>query len=532
MKRKALPWLLALLMLVVAFAVYYFNRRGERRGAGISVPTVVRFASEGQLVTFDPHLQNESATWGVLCNIYEGLVYFDENLKVEPGLAVSWSNPDPLHWLFRLRPNVRFHNGKPLVAADVVYSIRRSAYYEKSAISSQLASIQDVSAPQADLITVETRYPDPVLLNKLTFAVIVPAQESFNYPAIASQPEGTGPYRLDHWLSDTSFLLRHFDGYWGKGGSFPLAEIHFISSDQTRLAALLDGQLDLARGFHWEQYNQIRQNPRLATRITSSLGVMVMGFRVTPLTREGNEPGNPLVRREVRTAINLALDRDQLVRRTFGGLGRIATQYATSEVFGYDHRLDMPKRDLPHARRLLAEAGFAAGFTMDLHVSQNVRPLGEVVQENLGEIGVRVRLRVMPWRDIYQLIASDQPPQAVIFGFSCSSGDISDFLDSCLHTRLLESRSRMGELNPTGYKNPELDRWIEESRQMMNLQERKDLLYRIQRQALEDLPFVPLTSNLRIFGYVRQLDWVGRPDARVDLNRISWKGESGEVGNP
>lgn len=525
MKAK---WLVPAILFAVicgGLGLWYYGPTRQAESPS-PAPPVLRFSSEGQMVTFDPHLQNESATWSILCNIYEGLVRFGANLKVESSLASSWSNPDPLHWRFLLRTGVRFHDGRPLTVEDVVYSIQRAAFYEKSAISSQLSSIRAVTSPQPGTILVETRYPDPVLLNKLTFAFILPRHEVFEYPSIASQPTGTGPYRLDHWLTDTSFLIRQFDGYWGRRGIFPLVQIHSQPDEETRLADLLAGKVDLARGFHWEQYSRIRSNPKFQTASSSSLAVMFLGCQVGPAKSEnGVAIENPLAHRAVRQAIHLTLDRNMMVQKTYRGLGQPATQFVTSEVFGFDPQLAIPRRDPELARRLLAESGYPAGFQLELYLSRNLRAMGEVVQENLAAIGIRVRLRFQPWREIYQLLTSDAPPRAFIFGFSCSSGDISDFLDSCLHTRLREGGNLMGELNPTGYNNPQVDHWIEESRQMMNLQERKELLRQINQTALNDLPFIPLTSNPRIFGFVAGLDWPMRADARVYLNEVIWKPE-------
>ena len=151
--------------------------------------------------------------------LFEGLVRFDANLKIEAALAQSWSNPDATHWLFQIRPGVRFHDGRPLEAGDVAYSIRRAATFERSVISPYFTSIRQVTALDARRVEIETREPDPLLLNKLTFVYIVPRAASLENPALANKPVGTGPYRFDHWLTENRFLLKRFDGYWGRQGS-------------------------------------------------------------------------------------------------------------------------------------------------------------------------------------------------------------------------------------------------------------------------------------------------------------------------
>ena len=492
----------------------------RKKPAVAGPPPVLRFSLEGRLLTFDPHLHDEGATWSTLCNLFEGLVRFDANLKIEAALAQSWSNPDATHWLFQLRPGVRFHDGRPLGAEDVAYSIRRAAMYERSVIRPYFTSIRQVNALDPLRVEIETREPDPLLLNKLTFAYVVPRAASLENPALANKPVGTGPYRFDHWLTENRFLLKRFDDYWGRRSIFPQVEVSHIHEARERVAALLAGGVDLTRSLQGEDVPRIDAKPGYRAKVAGTITVMLLTLHVA---QKPGAPGNPLAQQSVRQAVHLALDRQEIVRRGFGGLARPAYQLVPPEVFGFDHQLPPGGRDVARARALLASAGYADGFRLDVCATSLSRLVGEVIRDNLGEIGIKVALRVLPWDELYRRFRSDSPPQASIFGWSCNSGDESDFLDTCLHSRQSGGEARMGELNTTGWSNPELDGLIAESRHVMRVQDRLAILGRINRIALEQLPYIPLTIDTEIYGHVASVEWEPRIDTRIYLHELEWR---------
>jgi peptide/nickel transport system substrate-binding protein len=370
-------------------------------------PPVLRFSLEGRLLTFDPHLHDEGATWTTLCNLFEGLVRFDANLKIEAALAQSWSNPDATRWLFQIRPGVRFHDGRPLEAEDVAYSIRRAAMFERSVISPYFTSIRQVTALDPRRVEIETREPDPLLLNKLTFIYVVPRAASFENPSLANRPVGTGPYRFDHWLTENRFLLRRFDGYWGRRGIFPQVEVSHIHESSERVAALLAGEVDLTRSLQGEDVARINAKPGRRATVAGTITVMLMTLHIA---QKPGEPGNPLALQPVRQAIHLALDRPEIVRRGFGGLARPTYQLVPPEVVGFDHQLPPGSRDVARARALLASAGYANGFRLEVCATSLSRLVGEVIRDNLGEIGIKVALRVLPWDELYRRFTSNSPP--------------------------------------------------------------------------------------------------------------------------
>ncbi len=484
----------------------------------------VRVAVEGRLVTFDPHAHDESATWAVLCNIYEGLVRFDRRLQLQPGLAESWSNPDPLHWIFRIRRGVLFHDGRPLRAADVVYSLRRAVFHEDSLVSGYFASVKSIASAGSESVVVETTEPDPILLNKLAFAFVVPQAETMEQSSLATRPVGTGPYRLDGWTADNRFVLRRVTDYWGPRPAVGEIEMVGIPDEGKRADALSARDVDLARTLDWSHVADLAGRPGIAILAENSLTVMMLSLYTGEFMPDSRWPKrNPLALREVRQAIQLALDRPAIAARFQNGRAQPSYQYAPPEVFGYDRQSAVPPRDVAAARRLLQAAGYPDGFAMELYVYSSIQSLGEGIRDNLAEAGIRVRFRYLAWEDFYQRMFSSNPPQAVIYGWSCTSGDLSDFFESCLFTRSAQGREKLGAFNSSRFSHAQLDGWIRKSRTLMDPAARLEMLTAIQRLALAECPVIPLTINPDIYGYDAALTWEPRRDSRLDFSRFSWR---------
>jgi peptide/nickel transport system substrate-binding protein len=132
---------------------------------------LLTLAMEDELITLDPYLHDDSIAHSILSNIYDALVSFDRDMKVEPALAISWENPDDLTWRFTLRPNVFFHDGRQLASKDVKYSLERARLGK---VCHYLATLQSITVIDDLTLEIKTSKPSPVLLNKLTFIAIMP----------------------------------------------------------------------------------------------------------------------------------------------------------------------------------------------------------------------------------------------------------------------------------------------------------------------------------------------------------------------
>lgn len=216
----------------------YFGNESSVHGVSRGADEVLTIGYAFEPTSLEP-THFDPVTRSYLVDIYEGLVLTNRDLKVEPGLAVSWGLLDPLTWEFRLRPNVTFHNGQTMGVEDVIYSLERAVGYEDSQLRDLLSTVKGIELSGNDRIRIHTTVPDPLLLQKLALVYIFP-QGSTNFET----PVGTGPY---HFVSrtDGKMVLQRNENYWNGKPAFPKVELLAISNRRERLAALEEGKLTL-----------------------------------------------------------------------------------------------------------------------------------------------------------------------------------------------------------------------------------------------------------------------------------------------
>lgn len=490
--KRILPWLAWTLILAL------LSCRPEHRDQKI-----LYLSLEDDIITLDPHLHDDSVTHSVLFNIFEPLVSFDERMRLMPALAVSWENPDDLSWRFHLRPGVRFHNGAPCLAADVVHSLRRA---QKSEVGHYLSQVKQITEIDSLTVELKTDKPAPVLLNKLTFIAIVPR----NCPQPLSRPLGTGPYIFQDYRKGVSLRLAANRGYWGGVPRISQAVFRILPEDGERLQALLAGKIYLARDMEGDAKQKIKDEPDLQYLSRPGLGVSHLGINV--------RAGGPLSDRRVRQAIYWALDPVEIVALS-GMEAEPCHQLVSPYIVGYLPRNDIVRPDRNRAKELLRRAGYRHGFRTTLELSTSAAAsAGPIIVRQLERIGIRVKLVGQEWTGFAQRLKRQQSPFYLI-GWACSSGDASDLYDACLHTK---TESGYGFANHTGYSNPAVDRLIEQSNQTLNQKERMEILHRIQSLIMEDMPLIPLYIRNRGYGVSKKINFTPRQDARVRLVDISW----------
>ncbi len=444
----------------------------------------------------DPHVDNEFVTLTVLGHVYEPLVTFDRDLRVIPALADRWDNPNDLTWRFHLRQGVRFHDGRPLTAADVVASFERVRRDPQSPFAAYLVPVRAVRAISPATVEVTTERPWAVLLGKLAFVMIVPADS----PTPIERPVGTGPYRVVRW-SPGAIVLAAWEGYWAGPPPLRRVELLAIPDDHQRTDRLLAGAIDLAQALPPAEAARLRGVPGVRVAMREGLSVEYLQPRVDR---------TPFADLRVRQAISLALDRRRLVDELLLGYGRPAGQIVPPTAVGYDPRLPPPERDLPRARRLLAEAGFPHGIDVDLEYRRGRRL--EPVQRQLAAAGIRVRLVPRSWEELNARAeeGSSSFQYAVLVS---ESADASDVLDGMAHTS--EPARGWGTGNVSGYANPELDALIEASGLVAKPRQRLETLQRCLRLLDRDLPFIPLFVPHEIYGVRSDLVFEPRLDGNV-----------------
>ncbi len=423
-------------------------------------------------------------------------------MRITPLLAESWENPSDLVWRFRLRPGVRFHDGRLLNASDVVFSLERA---RSGRLSYYLSQVSTVRAADGMTVEIVTRQPAPVLLNKLNFIAILPG----GTPDSIAVPVGTGPYRFEEYQPGRRLVLGAFDSYWGGRPRITRAEFAVLATPEERLAALARGEIHLAK---FVQLRDSARHPKagLVYHSLPGLGVTLLGANV-------GLPG-PLTDRRVRQAIFWALDPARIIEQT-GLDARPIGQLVAPFVVGFipQAEADRPKAD--RARALLAQAGYGPGLRLELEASTSAAARAEAVARQLSSVGIDARVVPREWTVLTDRLNRRQA-RFFLVGWSCVSGDASDLLEACLHS---QAGPGYGSANWCGYSAPELDCQIELAGRTLDARRRIVLLQQSLSAGLEDMPLIPLYVRDQTYAHCRSLDFKPRQDGWVLISELSFR---------
>ena len=468
----------------------------------------MRIALHGAPSSLDPHLQSEVPAQIVLGHLYDSLVNFDVRLRPIPSLAESWENPDQLTWRFHLRPGPRFHDGRPVEVADVIYTLERARRHDRSRQAGALVAVSSIRKAGERTIELRTAEPYPILLNKLATLSIIPR----GAPEEIFEPIGTGPYRMLR-RTEGAIELEAVEDHWRLGPENPRryprqVTLFFVGDSEERIRGLLEERFDLIDDLSTRHSAEMAEKPGIRVDSLTSLGVSYLQLDVA------RKPWDDL---RVRQAIDLLLDRERLVAEELAGRGQPVGQLVSQNVFGFNPELPVTRRDPEAARRLLAEAGYPGGLDIEIEHREGVDI--EPIVRQLADGGVRGKSVFRPWDEMYRRLQSGEIG-AYIGTWICTSGDASDLLDRKLHTP--DPGRGWGDANWSRYSNPALDQVIETSQQVTNPLERGALLKKAMALAAADLAFVPLYSQHEIYALRQELEWTPRRDGRVFAFEMRW----------
>lgn len=328
-------------------------------------------------------------------NVYEGLVIFDRTGAIVPALATDWStSEDLLEWTFTIREGVKFHDGSDLQLSDIVARFERARDPESGHTNNAYyAAITGVSADEdTHSVTFTLSQPRASLLFDLA------RPDSVIYPEAltdsqAAHPVGTGPFVFAEYIEGAEVRLERFADYWQEGLPYLDSAVFRIMSDpNSRFAALQSGDIDLIGvALQPEQFIQLQANPDL--RGTE-------GTATTEITMAMNNTREPFSNPLVRQAITHAIDKEAIVNGAFFGLGTIIGSHMSPAEPYYVDLSDTYAYDPERARELLAEAGYADGFTIQFELPEpynTERRTGEVIAQQLAQVGINAELSVVEW---------------------------------------------------------------------------------------------------------------------------------------
>ena len=500
----------------------------------------LRWASQGDAQTMDPHSQNESMTNMMNGQVYERLVTRDRLLGIKPSLATEWSQTGPLTWRFKLRPNVKFHDGTPFTADDVVFSIKR-AQEPTSNVNNYGNAVGEPVA--IDPMTVEFRLKavNPVFLQHMDALWIMSKawceKNKVSKPLDFKNKEesyagfnqnGTGPYLLATRQPGIKTTYKRNPNWWGKPeGNVQEIVYTSISNDATRLAALVSGEIDFV----------LDPAPRDVPRLRNTDGVKIIDGPENRVVFIGMDQGrdellyssvkgkNPFKDVRVRKALYHAVDIETMKTKLMNGQS-FPTGGITPSPLGSYNDPQIETRlpfDLAKARALMAEAGYADGFEVTLDCPNNRYINDEEICIALAgmwaQIKVKVKVNAMP-RATYFPKAEKLDTSLYMLGWGGSVTDAETTITPVLRVR---NDKGAGLFNYGSVRNEKFEELAAASSVEPDPKKREELVKAALREYTAQAHLIPLHRQVIPWAARRNVDAVHRADNWLEVQWVTVK---------
>jgi len=490
----------------------------------------LKWAAQNDILTLDPHSQNHATTHSILQHTYEGLTRYTRDYKIEPSLAVSWKQMSDTQWRFNLRKGVKFHDGSPFTADDVVFSFGRIKQ-PQGTNQVYVTGINEVKKIDDYTVDFILAGPTPILLrNIVDFRIVSKAwaekNRSQNVQDYTKKEEtyasrntnGTGPYLIKSWEPDKQIVFTANKGWWGKlDGNVTDVIYTPIKSDQTRVSALLSGDVDLVTDLPTQDVDRLRKDAKLKVLDGHEVRTIFIGMdQFRDELQYSNVKGkNPFKDVRVRKALNMAVDREAIKRVTMGGLSIPAGIMVAPGVHGYSKQLDIvQKYDIAGAKKLLAEAGYPDGFEFTLDCPNNRYVNDEKVCTALvamwARAGIRARLNSIPFANFIPKILKHDT-SAYMLGWGVATFDALYTLQSLVRTK---TTGADGSFNLGRISDSKLDNTIDAIKIATDPVARDALLKEGLEKTRDEAYYVPLHHQLRPWAMKKSVSTVHSPDDR------------------
>lgn len=478
--------------------------------------------------SIDPHVHNFGGNKSFMPNLFETLTAIDSSGKLVPNLAAAWRLIDDTTWELTLRDGVTFSDGSPFTADDAAFTLHRVVTVPTTVadFSEYVKGITRVEVTGPHTLRLYTHGPFPLLPDYLTSIGIVSHRNpdattaQFNDGAAAI---GTGPFRMVSWTRGDRLVMQRNEVYWGKPPAWDHVTFHYVRNPASRLAALLAGDADLIDTVSVQDTDRVRADKRFT--VVSGLSADIVGFvfdkREQPSPKITGNDGKPLAKNpfadiRIRTAVDLAIDRDAIRDRVMNGQSAPDNQFMRPGQYGYDPDLPPPRHDPIEARRLLAEAGYPDGFrlTMDCQNDRfvNDATICQVIAQMLTRVGIATTPEVMPhavWvpranRKEFSFFTTfwtfDTPEPSIVL--------ISQFATA-------DPVKGHGAFNRGSYSNPAFDNVLDQALGTMDRDGREKLLIQATDIVIREHATVPLHHQFNIEAMTTAIHHMPRADGHV-----------------
>jgi peptide/nickel transport system substrate-binding protein len=415
-------------------------------------------------------------------------------------LAESWEFQGT-QWVFRLRKGVRFHDGTPFTAKDVIHSINRIKNDKQSLQKENFRDLTEMQAPDDHTVIFTTEIPNAVFLDRLDNRFMISKAAADKHGDQADQyPLGTGPYKFVSWQRDGNLVMTRNDQYWRASAAIKEVVLKRVKEDAGRVAGLLAGQGDVVNNVPVEELSRFANNPKVRAEKAEGVRMYFLAMNVTH---------KPFDNKQVRQALNYAVDPSAIIKYIYEGNGYVMNGPLGSNVIGFDPKMKRYPYDPKKAKDLLSSAGYSNGLEVKLYFSPDrypkAREVCQVIADQLAKVGVKTELVSQEF--------------VIFWGREGVNGGKLPFyyvgrpaIDA---DTVYDQYYRSGVSKRVEYKNPEFDKLIDEEQKTGDQKKRVELMQQAGRILMDDAPLVPLYTLAEIYGVARNVIWKARPDERV-----------------
>ncbi|MBB4842135.1 peptide/nickel transport system substrate-binding protein [Paucibacter oligotrophus] len=492
----------------------------------------LRWAAQNDIQTLDPHSQNHATTNTIGGLAYEGLTRYNEKFQPEPALASKWTQISPTQVRFELRRGVKFHDGTPFTADDVLFSFGRVRQPQAN-LQIFVSGIKEIKKIDDYTVDLLLDGPNPILLRNLVYFRIMSKSWAEKNKATNTQDfkakedtyasrnaMGTGPYKVTGWQPDQKITLVANKDWWdtNKGN---VSEISYlpIKSDATRVAALLSGELDLLTDLPTQDVAKLRTDPKLKVLDgNENRTIFIAMDQGSEELKGSNIKGkNPFKDKRVREALNLAIDREAIKRSLMRGLSVPAAIMVAPGVHGHTADIDMaPKQDVDKAKKLLAEAGYPSGFEVPLNCPNdryvNDEEICQAVVVMWSKIGVKAKLATSPMSQHSQLLQRLDSP-LYLYGWGVVTFDAQYTLQDVVHTK---TTGADGKGNFSRLSDAKLDALVQAMKVEVNVAKRDAQMREALLRVRDEFFFIPIHHQVRPWAMRSNVETPHRADDRPE----------------
>lgn len=449
-------------------------------------------ATVSDAVTLDPAGSNDVPSRDIQFNIFERLINQNEQMELEPGLALNWEAIDETTWELELREGVTFHDGSSFNADVVKANIERMLDPDVGSSSySRFEMISGVEVVDDYTVRIITEYPFSPLPSNLahgSMGMVSLEQIEADYEAmeageepgsvVNSHPMGTGYFKFEEWSPGQQIVLSNNEDYWGEEPA-KLDSVTFkvVPEDLTRLAELETGDSHITNPLNPSDIEKMEGDEALSIVRQDGLGIEFLGFNVEK---------EPFDDKRVRRALAMGIDKNELLEGIYSNVGTLAKGPLAPDVFGYDESISTIEYDPEDAKALLAEAGFSDGLSATLWTNESRErvDMATNIQAQLSEIGVELDIEILEW-GAYLEETSNGSHEMYLMSWNNGTADADDGLFPLFHS----SNAGSGG-NKMFAKYDELDELLDEGRRTVDESERLDIYKDAQEFLADESPMI------------------------------------------